>query len=142
MPAAIRVDSVRPIAIAAPLAPRVAKPPIASGTSSCRASTPMYSEINALGCVAAAPAIVATLSNARSYHAASSGKSDSAFIMASSLPSSSLYSSVLPAVPMSCSCCANLPNAVLSGAIPNRVDIPLKASKIPPPAFIALARKF
>ena len=101
----------------------------------------MYSEINALGCVAAAPAMVDTLSNAFSYHVASSGKSDSAFIIASSLPNSSLYSSVLLAAPTSCSCCANLPSAVPSGAIPNKVDMPLKASKIPPLAFIALATK-
>ena len=115
---------------------------MARGTSSCKASTPMYSARNALGCDLAAPAIVLTLSNARSYHAASSDKSDGAFIISSSLPSASLYSLVLPAAPTSCNCCANLPNAVLSGAIPTRVDMALKASNIPPPAFIALARKF
>ena len=108
----------------------------------------MYSAINALGCVYAAPAIVLTFSKALSYHSlvllpsASTGSLDGAFIITSSLPSSSLYSSVLPAVPMSCNCFANLPNAVSGGAIPNRVDMPLNESRIPPPAFNALARKF
>ena len=136
-PIFLATAALEPAKRATPLAPREAKPPTASGKSSCAASTRMYSEKNVAGCSAIAPPIAFIFANARSCQGASGSVSTAIIVCISAR--ASLYAGVLASSPRPVNVSANLPSAVSGGAIPKSATTPLNVVSAPPVALAMLA---